>query len=128
MTLKVDRIENQAGSAGVPTDTVIEGSAKSWINFNGTGIIATRDSFNVTSLVDNGTGNYTVNLVNSMANTNYCGLSDGTLSDTTGQVYDQTHLITKVVGSFRAESGVYSTGAVLSDFVHMNAAVIGDLA
>ena len=40
--------------------------AKSWINFNGSGTIAIRDSFNVSSITDNGTGDYTVNFTNNM--------------------------------------------------------------
>lgn len=44
---------------------------KAWINFNGTGTIAIRDSFNVTSIVDNGTGDYTVNWATDFANVNY---------------------------------------------------------
>lgn len=75
MTLKVDRIENQTGSAGIPTDTVIEGSAKSWANLNGTGTIALRDSFNISSVVDNGTGHYTFNYTSSFSNVDYTAIS-----------------------------------------------------
>jgi hypothetical protein len=42
------------------------------VNFNGTGTVAIRASFNVSSITDNGTGNYTVNFTNSMPDTNYC--------------------------------------------------------
>ena len=41
--------------------------AKSWINFNGSGTIAIRDSFNVSSIADEGTGQYQVNFTNNMA-------------------------------------------------------------
>ena len=44
---------------------------KGWINFNGTGVIVIRDSFNVDSIVDNGTGDYTVNWDTDFANANY---------------------------------------------------------
>lgn len=43
-----------------------------WVNFNGTGTIAIRASGNVSSLTDNGTGDYTVNFTNSMPDSNYC--------------------------------------------------------
>jgi len=49
------------GTLSIPTTYVTTGSAKAWVNFNGTGTIAARDSFNVASLTDNGTGDYTVN-------------------------------------------------------------------
>ena len=44
---------------------------KAWINFNGTGTIAIRDSFNVSSITDNGQGDYTVTMTNAMSNTTY---------------------------------------------------------
>jgi len=59
------------GTLSIPTTYVTNGSAKAWVNFNGTGTIAARDSFNVTSLTDNGTGDYSVNFTNAMANANY---------------------------------------------------------
>ena len=59
------------GSVSVPTATVVNGSAKAWVNFNGTGTIAARDSFNVASLTDNGTGDYSCNFSSAMGNANY---------------------------------------------------------
>ena len=50
------------------------GSAKAWSNLNGTGTISERDSFNISSYSDNGTGNYTYNYANHMSDTNYCWL------------------------------------------------------
>ena len=47
-------------------------TAKAWVNFNGSGTLAIRDSHNVSSVTDNGTGQYTVNFANAMANANYC--------------------------------------------------------
>ena len=45
---------------------------RAWVNFNGTGTVAIRDSANVSSITDNGTGDYTVNFTNNMPDTNYC--------------------------------------------------------
>lgn len=45
--------------------------ARAWVNFNGTGTVAIRASGNVTSITDNGTGDYTVNLTTAMADANY---------------------------------------------------------
>ena len=47
-------------------------SCRAWVNFNGTGTVAIRASGNVTSITDNGTGDYTVNFTTAMADTNYC--------------------------------------------------------
>ena len=70
------------GSVSVPTATVVNGSAKAWVNFNGTGTIAARDSFNVASLTDNGAGDYTVNFSGAFSSANY-SLS-GTASNLVG--------------------------------------------
>ena len=53
------------------TDYVVNGSAKVWVNFNGQGTIAARDSFNLASLTDNGNGDYTITFSNNMENANY---------------------------------------------------------
>jgi hypothetical protein len=44
---------------------------RAWVNFNGTGTVAIRASFNVSSITDNGTGDYTVNFTTAMPNANY---------------------------------------------------------
>jgi hypothetical protein len=46
-------------------------AARAWVNFNGTGTVAIRESGNVSSITDNGTGIYTVNLATAMPDTNY---------------------------------------------------------
>jgi hypothetical protein len=44
---------------------------RAWVNFNGTGTVAIRASGNVTSITDNGTGDYTVNFTTALADANY---------------------------------------------------------
>ena len=46
-------------------------TAKAWVNFDGTGTIASRDTFNIASIADNGTGNYTITISTAMANINF---------------------------------------------------------
>jgi hypothetical protein len=46
-------------------------AARAWVNFNGTGTVAIRGSGNVSSITDNGTGDYTVNFTNAMPDANY---------------------------------------------------------
>jgi hypothetical protein len=50
---------------------------RAWVNFNGTGTVAIRASGNVSSITDNGTGDYTVNFTTAMPDVNYnvCGSS-----------------------------------------------------
>lgn len=66
-TLRVNTLQNAAGTS----DPAISGAAKAWVNFNGTGTVAIRANFNVTSITDNGTGDYTVNFTNAMTDANY---------------------------------------------------------
>ncbi len=73
--IKATTLSNLAGSKTVPTDTVVDGSAKAWVNFNGTGTVAIRRAFNVSSITDNGTGDYTVNFTNAMVDANYAPVS-----------------------------------------------------
>ncbi len=46
-------------------------NALAWVNFNGTGTVAIRSSYNVSSITDNGTGNYTVNFAAALSDANY---------------------------------------------------------
>ena len=71
-TIRTDNLSNSAGTSTVTMNTVVNGSAKAWVNFNGTGTVAIRAAFNVSSITDNGTGVYTVNFSSAMSDTNYC--------------------------------------------------------
>lgn len=46
-------------------------AARAWVNFNGTGTVAIRASGNVSSITDNGTGDYTANFTTAMPDVNY---------------------------------------------------------
>jgi hypothetical protein len=61
-------------TAAIPTNNV-----KAWVNFNGTGTVAIRGSMNVSSITDNGTGDYTVNMTNALADINYTAVASGSL-------------------------------------------------
>ena len=67
-TLKVNNITDTSGGS---TNLTVPNTAKVWVNFNGTGTVAIRASFNVSSITDNGTGNYTVFFVNNLGDSNY---------------------------------------------------------
>ena len=51
---------------------------RAWVNFNGTGTPAIRGSGNVSSITDNGTGDYTVNFTTAMSDANYSTVCTGT--------------------------------------------------
>lgn len=57
-------------NSGYGSDAVAYG-CRAWVNFNGTGTVAIRASGNVSSITDNGTGDYTVNFTTAMPDANY---------------------------------------------------------
>ena len=55
------------GTSGINASRI----AKAWVNFNGTGTVAIRSSYNVSSITDSGTGSYVVNLSTAASAANY---------------------------------------------------------
>lgn len=95
---------------------------RSWVNFNGTGTIAIRGSANVSSITDNGTGDYTVNFTTSMPDANYfvAGSTSSTAASS-GRVMMINANSLPAAGSFRFWSCQYTDGAV--DATSVSAAV-----
>ena len=56
----------------VTADVAGPGLCKAWVNFNGTGTVAIRAAFNVSSIQDDGTGIYTIKFTQPMPDANYC--------------------------------------------------------
>jgi hypothetical protein len=50
---------------------------RAWVNFDGTGTVAIRSSGNVSSITDNGTGNYTINFATALPDANYAVTAQG---------------------------------------------------
>ena len=117
---------------GTNTTNLQQGLAKAWINFDGTAVDGTadltgvNDSFNLSSLVDNGTGIHTVNISSDMGNTNY------NITVTDGQTqYGRLLAIVEsdaiATGSCKVLSGNASTGGAL-DAEYFSVLIHGDLA
>jgi hypothetical protein len=96
--IKADTLTHSTAGS-LATNYVVNGSAKAWVNFNGTSTLAVRDSLNHSSVTDNGTGHYFPNLTSAMANANYANTAmtvdtgpgdfvcfDGGTSQTTTQI------------------------------------------
>jgi hypothetical protein len=58
------------GTNSTSSTNCIQGSAKAWVNFNGTGTPAIRGSFNVSSVTKGSTGVYTITITNALPTTN----------------------------------------------------------
>ena len=82
---------------------------RAWVNFNGTGTVAIRASGNVSSITDNGTGDYTINFTTALADADYATIS--TMGSRNGTwSYGQTAISgAKNTGDY---IGSYSTTAV----------------
>jgi hypothetical protein len=85
-TLRCTNLQDTSGSNSLTTAQIYNGAAKAWVNFNGTGTVAIRAQFNVSSITDNGTGQYTVNFTTAMPDVNYAIAMSG-YRDTTGSSY-----------------------------------------
>ena len=83
--LKVDAMQGVTSAGdititsegGAATQSLQQGLAKCWVNLNGDGTPAIRDSQNVGSITDNGVGDYTINLSNSMSSADYAPFTSG---------------------------------------------------
>jgi hypothetical protein len=68
-TLVAQTISN--GTVSTSSANVIQGSAKSWVNFNGVSGVSIRASYNVSSVTRNSAGDYTINFTNALPNADY---------------------------------------------------------
>jgi len=87
-TLSVNTVKSLGTGAPVfqnTSGTEIGTLCRAWVNFNGTGTVAIRDNFNVSSITDNGTGNYTVNYTTAFADANYSVVASGKGGSNAGQ-------------------------------------------
>ena len=126
-TLKVTTIQDTSGSNGSTSEQIAQGRAKAWVNFDGSSF-GVRDSFNITSVVDDGTGQYTVNIDTDMANVNYCAVVTTGYSTNDIQSSQNSQLFahsTKTVGSFKIRQG-NSENNSNDDADDVNAVVFGD--
>ena len=65
--------------------------AKAWVNFDGSGTVSIRDSYNIASVTDNGTGDWTLNYSTAMSNTSYVVFGNGgNIAGVSGTVMTQT--------------------------------------
>jgi len=105
--IKANNITNVTG--GIPTVKSQQLIPTAWVNFNGTGTVAIRDSENVSSITDGGAGLYYINFATTMANTNYAATATSQRAVTwaNGGVDANNYQTT----NFRLENVENSTGA-----------------
>ena len=74
-TVDADSITNSTIATTELNADVNKGLCKAWCNMNGTGTVAIRASYNVSSITDNGTGDYTVNFTTALEDANYASVA-----------------------------------------------------
>ena len=116
------------GSTSVATGYVVNGSAKQWVNLDQTGTAAIEDSLNCSSITDNGTGWFTINFSNNMANVNYSMTSSA--NNTTSFFTPSIGIrgdgaIYKYAGNYQISTAKHDAGV---DCEEACMAVFGDLA
>ena len=99
--------------------------AKSWINFNGGGTIAIRDSYNVSSITDNGTGDYTITFSTAMSSVDYSASGAmGHSSATSGWWARSFVPKTYATGSLRVVAN--DSDGVAEDHEYVNCLIFGN--
>jgi hypothetical protein len=82
---------------------------RAWVNFNGTGTVAIRASGNVSSITDDGTGQYGVNFTTAMPDTNYAPVSNSSGRSTA----------TTVTSTSRADLVLRDSAGTLTDYAQV---------
>ena len=137
--LKVDTITGvtTAGSIAVTgegnstTTNLQQGLAKAWTHFQGTSTAASVDGLNISSVDDDGTGDYGLHFTNNMGNATYCvtfGIDDdGSASVVIGQ--DTTNG-TMATGNFDFEAYYVNSSSNRTNYDYANhyMVITGDLA
>ena len=116
-------------ATGETASRAVSGVAAAWVNFNGTGTVAIRDSVNVASLTDSGTGDYRVNFTDNMANTNYTSTT-GFTADILGNGDNRWPTIIMSVSTSYVGVGcsIVANGFNKIDKTHALVTINGDLA
>ena len=116
-TLKVNTIQNISGGSSSTPEQIDQGRAKAWMNMNAEPAESIRDSYNVSSFTDNGTGDFVVNFATAMANANYVvAVNTSRNGGGVGDICNWGGVSAKTVNGF--DLGVYQTNSGFSATSH----------
>ena len=102
-----------------------------WVNFNGTGTVAIRDSFNISSITDNATGKFTANFTNALTNNDYVFTGSAAQGDedhvNPNYCFPMEHDSTYLTTGFKFRTGYQASGvSVTADRSVTLVAIFGD--
>jgi hypothetical protein len=121
--IRANTVSDAAGTG--PVTLTKQSAAKAWVNFNGTGAIAARDSFNVSSLTDIAVGGYSANYTNALAAGGYA------LTPSTGITSGSADIRVVTTGIVAASCTVQATNGDQSSVQDNDVVIVsihGDLA
>jgi hypothetical protein len=105
-------------SLAAPTGTAPLYMCRAWVNFDGTGTVAISASGNVSSITDNGTGDYTINFTNALPDANYSAVGTATQNLTTGGFVFGPFASAPSASAFRIITTTFTGGIADSPFVY----------
>ena len=105
--MRIDSSGNLQFNSGYGSVAIAYG-CRAWVNFNGTGTVAIRASGNVSSITDNGTGDYTINFTTAMPDANYCAVSASSKATSSASENQVTQMFNYSTGSIRIGTGVFT--------------------
>ena len=125
--MRIDSSGNLLFNSGYGSAATAYG-CRAWVNFNGTGTVAIRASGNVSSITDNGVGDYTVNFTTAMVDANYTTVgSTGGYNGASSVSSNATFRINPASGATYSTSAVkvttgYADGN-LTDYLYVTAVI-----
>ena len=109
-SMRIDSSANLQFNSGYGSVATAYG-CRAWVNFNGTGTVAIRASGNVSSITDNGTGDYTVNLTTAMPDVNYAYVGTAGRSPADGTIIVEGSPTTPTTTAFGVQTRSNSSNA-----------------
>jgi hypothetical protein len=101
-------------------------NALAWVNFNGTGTVAIRSSYNVSSITDNGVGDYTVNFTTAMTDENYSivGSCSPNITGSSGRIFSAPKSTAPTTSAIRVATA--SASNTLEDQQYVSVTIFGN--
>ena len=118
--LRVNTLTDASSNNSTAVSTINQGTAKAWFNLNAA-TPALRDSFNITSITDEGTGTYEGVFTSAMGNGDYSATG---LSSVKGSVNSYSHILT--TGADDDTYGLHSTAAIRANVYAYNGSTFSD--
>lgn len=105
-------VANAKFGAWLNTDGTENYKCRAWVNFNGTGTVAIRASGNVSSITDNGVGDYTVNFTTAMPDANYAIQTSFGGQTSSAYFSINTSIVPQTTSAARIRSGTVTSAGV----------------